>query len=86
MFCQKSDSALSSSCYRADLRGTRVWTCSQLNSWASIKRRERGHLIEGGALNRGRVLIRENTVPTVKHRMVEPLAAWQGMVSLTKQI
>ena len=42
MFCQKSDSALSSSCCRADFRGTRVWTCSQLNSWASIKWRGRG--------------------------------------------
>ena len=46
MFFQKSDSALSSSCYGAGFRGTRVWTCSQLNSWASIKRRGRG----GGVL------------------------------------
>ena len=73
MFCQDSDSALSSSCFGADFRGTRVWNCSQLNSWASIERRERegggeggGALISNiayeGELNRGRALIRENTV------------------------
>ena len=37
MFCWKSGSALSSSCYRADCRGTHMWTCSQLNSWASVE-------------------------------------------------
>ena len=55
-----------SSCYGADFRGTHIWTCSQLNSWASIQWRgwgplnrgrggapictRRGHLIEGGCL------------------------------------
>ena len=62
MFCQKSDSALSSSRYGADFRGTRVWTCSQLNSWASIERRGSG----GGRLfqishTKG-ALIRRNAV------------------------
>ena len=42
MFCQKSDSALSSSCYGADFRGHRVWTCSQPNSLVSIKRKGGG--------------------------------------------
>ena len=55
MFCQKSDSALLSSCYGAYFRGTRVWTCSQLNAWALIKRRGGGGVLisniahEGGA-------------------------------------
>ena len=33
---------------RGGVRGTRVWTCSHLNSWVSIN--EGGCLIEGGCL------------------------------------
>ena len=44
IFCQKSDSALSSSCYGADFRGTRVLICSQLNSWALMLNRGRTRL------------------------------------------
>ena len=74
MFCRKSDSVLSSSCYGAEFRGTRVWTCSQLTKgWRLIGGGGgggvgggRGRLFQisrtKGALNRGMALIRGNTV------------------------